>query len=70
MASEIQKYQLNIKERGGINEQIRGEEIGLKYDMNGEFKEFKDKQNPYKWISAVFNTKDSKMIVGVKYDKT
>ena len=69
MASEIQKYQLNIKERGGINEQIRGEEIGLKYDMNGEFKEFKDKQNPYKWISAVFNTKDSKMIVGVKYDK-
>lgn len=69
MASEIQKYQLNIKERGGINEQITGEEIGLKYDMNGEFKEFKDKQNPYKWISVVFNTKDSKMIVGVKYDK-
>ncbi|MGH4124748.1 MAG: L,D-transpeptidase family protein [Clostridium sp.] len=69
MASEIQKYQLNIKERGGINEQIRGKEIGLKYDMNGEFKKLKDKQNPYKWISAAFNTKDSKMIVGVKYDK-
>ena len=69
MASKIQKYQLNIKERGGIKEQIRGEEIGLKYDMNGKFKELKDKQNPYKWISAVFNTKDSKMIAGVKYDK-
>ncbi|MBU3189783.1 L,D-transpeptidase/peptidoglycan binding protein [Clostridium bowmanii] len=69
MASEIQKYQLNIKERGGINEQIRGEDIGLKYDMSGEFKEFKDKQNPFKWISAVFNIKDSKMIAGVKYDK-
>ncbi|MGV8981626.1 L,D-transpeptidase family protein [Clostridium sp.] len=69
MASEIQKYQINIKERGGINEQIKGEDIGLKYDGNDKFKEFKDKQNPYKWISAVFNTKDSKMIAGVKYDK-
>jgi hypothetical protein len=69
MASEIQKYQLNIKERGGINEQIIGKEIGLKYDANGIFKELKDKQNPYKWISAVFNTKDSKMIAGIIYDK-
>ena len=69
MASEIQKYQLNIKERGGINEQISGKEIGLKYGANGIFKELKDKQNPYKWISAVFNTRDSKMIAGVKYDK-
>jgi hypothetical protein len=69
MASEIQKYKLNIKGRGGINEQIAGEEIGLKYDVNGEFKGFKDKQNPYKWISAVFNTKDSKMTAGIKYDK-
>ncbi|WP_291645193.1 L,D-transpeptidase family protein [Clostridium sp.] len=69
MASEIQKYQLNIKGRGGINEQITGEEIGLKYNVNGDFKEFKDKQNPYKWISAVFNTKDSKMLAGIEYDK-
>ena len=69
MASELQTYVLNIKERGGKNEQIRAEEIGLKYDSDGQFKEFKDKQNPYKWISAVFNTKDSKMIAGVKYDK-
>jgi hypothetical protein len=69
MASEIEKYQLNIKERGGINEQIAGEEIGLMYDVNGEFKEFKDKQNPLKWISSVFNKKDSKMVAEIKYDK-
>ncbi|MGK0469440.1 L,D-transpeptidase family protein [Clostridium sp.] len=69
MASEIQKYQLNIKERGGINEQIAGEEIGLMYAVDGEFREFKDKQNPYKWISAVFNKKDSKMTAGITYDK-
>ena len=69
MASEIQKYQLNIKERGGINEQISGKDIGLKYDTNVDFKELKDKQNPCKWVSAIFNTKDSKMIAGIKYDK-
>ncbi|MCB2357165.1 peptidoglycan binding domain-containing protein [Clostridium estertheticum] len=69
MASEIQTYKLNIKEHGGKNEQIRGAEIGLKYDANADFKVFKDKQNPYKWIWAVFNTKDSKMIAKVKYDK-
>ena len=69
MISEIQKYQLNIKERGDINEQISGKEIGLKYDDNGIFKELKDKQNPYKWVSAIFNTKDSKFIAEVKYDK-
>ena len=65
---KFKNIQLNIKERGGKNEQIRAEEIGLKYNSDGQFKEFKDKQNPYKWISAVFNTEDSKMIEGVKYD--
>jgi len=69
MASEIQAYQLNIKERGGANEQISGEKIGLKYDMDGDFKVFKDKQNPYKWILSVFNKKESKMIAKTKYDK-
>ncbi len=69
MASEIQKYQLNIKARGGINEQITGEEIDLKYDVDGGFKELKDKQNPYKWISEIFNVKNSKMLVGIKYDE-
>ena len=69
MASEIQKYELNIKERGGINEKIKGKDIGLKYDINVEFKELKDKQNPYKWISSVFNKEDSKITAGIKYDK-
>ncbi|PRR79845.1 L,D-transpeptidase family protein [Clostridium vincentii] len=69
MISEIQEYQLNIKERGDINEQISGEEIELQYSDSGIFKELKDKQNPYKWISAVFNTEDLKIIAEVKYDK-
>jgi len=69
MASELQTYVLNIKERGGKNEQIRANEVGLNYNSDGRFKDLKDRQNPYKWISAFFNTDDSKMIEGVKYDK-
>jgi lipoprotein-anchoring transpeptidase ErfK/SrfK len=69
LASELHTYALNIKERGGKNEQIKGEEVGLSYNSDGKFNGFKDKQNPYKWVSAVFNTEDSHMIEGVKYDK-
>jgi len=68
MASELQTYKLNIKERDGKNEQIRADEVGLKYNSDGQFKDFKDRQNPYKWISAVFNSEASKMIEGVNYD--
>ena len=69
MASELQTYTLNLKERGGKNEQIRADEVGLKYNSDGQFKKLKDKQNPYKWISAFFNTEASEMIEGIKYDK-
>ena len=69
MASELQKYVLNLKERGGKSEQIGADEVGLKYNSDGQFKALKDMQNPYKWISAFFNTDASKMIEGVKYDK-
>ncbi len=69
MASELQTYVLNLKERGGKNEQIRANEVGLKYNSDGEFKDLKDTQSPYKWISAIFNTDDFKMTEGVKYDK-
>jgi len=69
MASELQTYTLNIRESGGRNEQIRADEIGLKYNTDGQFKALKDKQNSYKWILAVFDTQDCKMIEGVKYNK-
>jgi hypothetical protein len=69
MASELQTYALNLKERGGKNEKIRANEVGLKYNSDGQFKDLKDTQNPFKWITAFFNTNASKMTEGVKYDK-
>lgn len=68
MAAELQDYTLNLKERGGKSEQIRGNDIGIKYNSGGEYKNFKDRQNPFNWVSAAFNSKDSKMTDELSYD--
>ncbi|MCM8710273.1 L,D-transpeptidase/peptidoglycan binding protein [Clostridium sp. SYSU_GA19001] len=69
MAEKLQAYTLNLKERGGKNEQIRADEIGLKYNTGGDFRIFKDRQKPFKWISAILNPDEYKMMEGVDYDK-
>lgn len=68
MAAELQSYTLNLKERDGKSEQIRGSDIGIKYNSRGEYKNFKDRQNPFNWVSAAFNSKDSKMTDELSYD--
>lgn len=70
MVSELQAYTLKLKERGGRIEQIKGSDIGLKYNLDIE--RIKDSQDPYKWISACFvrNTgKDFKITVGFSFDE-
>lgn len=68
MATQLQAYTLNIKERGGKSEQIKATDIGLMYNSDDEFKNLKDNQNPFKWVLACFTSKESKMIAGVAYD--
>lgn len=67
MAADLQTYALNLKERGGKSEQIKADEAGLKYNSGGDFRSFKDEQNPYKWVSAFFNRSTFKM-TDLKYD--
>lgn len=69
MPTQLQEYTLNLKERGGQIEQIKGGDVSLKYTSEEEFKKLKDSQNPYSWILAIFNSKDSKMIVKLSYDE-
>ncbi|MTK13728.1 MAG: peptidoglycan-binding protein, partial [Clostridiaceae bacterium] len=68
MVDELQNYTLNIKERDGKSEEIRGSDIGIKYNSGGEYKSFKDKQNPFNWVLAAFNSEDSKMTDELSYD--
>ncbi|GAA0180154.1 L,D-transpeptidase family protein [Clostridium sediminicola] len=69
MSSELQKYELNLKERGGKNEKIRGDEIGLTYESGNEFKDSIEEQNPFKWILEIFKTEDNNMVEGLKFDE-
>ncbi|MFL0197498.1 L,D-transpeptidase/peptidoglycan binding protein [Clostridium sp. WILCCON 0269] len=69
MASELNTYALNIKERGDKKEQIKSGDINLKYKSDEQFKKFKYEQNPLKWISSIFNTKNSNMTAEISYDK-
>lgn len=69
MTSELQAYKLDLKERDGKSEQIGAAEVGVKYNPDGQFENFKDKQNPFKWISALFHNEDSKTTIAVSYDE-
>lgn len=69
MAAELEKYSLNLKERGEKEEQIKAGEIGLQYNCKGDFTYIKDKQNPFKWFLALLNSEDFKVTEGVAYDR-
>lgn len=67
MMSALQTYTLNLKYKDGGNEQINGEDIGLKYDSHEQFENLKEEQNPLKWISSLLSNKSSKMTVEITY---
>ncbi|MFT8315832.1 MAG: L,D-transpeptidase/peptidoglycan binding protein [Clostridium sp.] len=69
MASELHTYSLDIKERGGKKEQIKAGDINLKYKSDQQFKNLKNEQNPLKWPSSFFNTKNSNITAEISYDK-
>ena len=69
MTSKLNKYTINIQEIDGRKEQIKAGDIGLRYKSYEQFKDFKDEQNPFAWISAFFNTKNSTMTAEISYDK-
>lgn len=69
MTSQLNTYTLTIKERGDKKEQIKASDIGLKYKSQKQFENFKDGQSPLKWISGLFNTKNSNMTAEILYNK-
>jgi lipoprotein-anchoring transpeptidase ErfK/SrfK len=69
MASELQSYSLNLKERGGKNEEIKASDIGLKFNSEGQFNKLKAEQNAFKWVSSVFNKEGYKMTDEISFDE-
>ncbi|WP_228731278.1 L,D-transpeptidase family protein [Clostridium zeae] len=69
MPSVVKAYTLQLESDNGKKEQITADEIGLKYDSNGQVKDLKDKENPFGWVIAVFNSKEYKVSEAVSFDK-
>ena len=69
VGEEIQTYTLKLEERGDVNEEIKAEDIGLKYASEDKIQALKDSQNPFGWISSVFNKDENKVSDIVTYDE-
>lgn len=69
MEDEFSVYTLELQERNNKKEKIKGANIKLKYNSNGEIQALKNEQNPFKWIFESFNTKESKIAKVISYDE-
>lgn len=62
-------YTLELQERNDVKEQIKANEIGLKYNAKGKIQVLKDNQNSFMWIHGLFNKKTSEINDMVTYDE-
>ena len=69
MSLKTETYTLVLKERNGVNEQIKAADIGLKYNANVKIQALKDSQNSFLWVFSLFNSKVTEMDGIVTYDE-
>ncbi|MBU3135464.1 L,D-transpeptidase/peptidoglycan binding protein [Clostridium gasigenes] len=50
IANEINRYKLELKERGGVTEEILVNDIDLKYNSDSTIQHIKEKQNEFEWM--------------------
>ncbi|WP_297428019.1 L,D-transpeptidase family protein [Clostridium sp.] len=67
--SKIKSYTLDLEGRDNMNEQIKGSEIELKYNLVTKIKELKDSQNPLGWFLAIFKPQKYKVSEIVNYNE-
>jgi len=69
LSSKYATYTLELKERGGVNEQIKATDIGLKYNSNGKIQVLEDNKNYFGWFYEIFNKKNYEISGLVTYDE-
>lgn len=69
VGEEIKTYTLKLEERGDANEEIKAEDIGLKYASEDKIQALKDSQNPFGWVASIFNKDENKVSDMVTYDE-
>jgi hypothetical protein len=66
---ESETYTLKLKERGDVEENIKGSDIEYKYNLENGIKELKDSQNSFGWIYGLFNNTDYKVKKEISYNE-
>lgn len=69
MEKQVQDYELKLEESDGGTEVIDGTDISLKYVKGKDLKSLLKKQNPFLWITALWDKPEIEASIGVEYDK-
>jgi lipoprotein-anchoring transpeptidase ErfK/SrfK len=70
LAVAANAYSLELDERGGVKEQIKGSEIGLASNTKGGSATLKEEQNKSSWLISLFDHKALKLGTGFTLDET
>lgn len=69
MEKQVDDYTLLLKESDGSTEEIAGEDIELEYSSEGTVEKLLKDQNPFLWITALWEKYEIEAPIGVEYDE-
>lgn len=71
LSSQCENYSLTITGIGGTQEEIKGKDIDLSYDVSEEdLKSIKSEQSPLAWMNSLFSKKDHNVESLITYDES
>lgn len=69
IAADVDGYDLSIKERGDVTEEIKGSDIGMKSVFDGSLEALLAKQEPGKWLKHLKTPQAFEIDTMIKYDQ-
>lgn len=69
ITSDVDSYVLSIKERGGVSEELKGQDIGLETLFDGSLEALLAEQKPLQWMKHLKKPQDLKIDTMIKYDE-
>lgn len=67
--SKMDTYSVELEERYGAREEIKGADINLRYDLGDKIKELKSKQISFAWILSFLGEKNYTVTDSVSYNE-
>ena len=69
MQSQVEDYVLTLEERHSISEEIKGVDIGIKYNGVDVIEDAFERQNPYFWFKSMFDKTKITANIDFEYDE-